>query len=260
MADPKDILGWEPKEPYKEKGKKTSKKVEVDYKKFEVLLYKTGVRVKVYRTLFCPNVKSIDGSEHNIDCDKCNGSGFLDIRPIETISYIQHQKLTNVPFSEGMTDGNTVMATFLLGVELQYFTLVELLDFTEIFFERIQRQETGPDVLKYKACKVNIVVDSESVEYFQGVDYTLDINGSIVWKIGKGPSIGSIYSIHYEAAVQFRAIQALHSNRFTKVAENGVVKHIKLHEQWMLSKEFLVKRKNSLDGTELESNDITELE
>ena len=162
-------------------------------------------------------------------------------------------------YSEGMMDNNAVLATFPMGIELTYFTLIELMDFTDIFFERIKRQESGPDVLKYKALNVNVVVDSSGREYQMGTDFVLDGNGSIVWKASKGPIVNKIYSIHYEAAVQFRAMRSAHSNRFAKVFDKGEVSHLKLPEQWLLQKEFLVKR-TAMDGSELPSNTILEPE
>lgn len=248
--------GWNQKPPVQLAAKPTGGRVDIDPQKFEQLLQEKGVRVKVYRTVFCPNVKSIDGGEHNIDCDLCNGSGFLDTRPLCTVAFIQNQTLEKLPFVEGMVDGNSVAATFPMGVELQYFTLVELEDFTEIYFQRVKRQEGDIDVLKYKAHRVNLCIDQYGKEYFQDNDFCIDPNGSIKWNPNKGPNPGDIYSIHYEASVQFRAVRAMHTNRFTqyltKKGGGGSV-HVKLQEQWLLQKEYLVKRKDK-DGNEILPN------
>jgi hypothetical protein len=99
------------------------------------------------------------------------------------------------------------------------------------------------------------MMDSTGKEYYQGIDFDLDQNGSIAWKSGKEPATGTIYSIHYEAHVQFRATKAMHSNRFTQVAVEGGVKYVKMPEQWLLQKEFLVKRKDK-DGNEILPNRI----
>lgn len=250
-----DIQGWQVKEPVVLPGKKTPKRVDLNPDDFDNLLKEKGVRVKVYRTMFCPNVKSIDGGEHNIDCTACNGSGFLDARPIQTVAFIQNQSHEKLPFVEGMADGNSVAATFPIGIELQYFTLVELVDFTEIYYQRVQRQDGDLDVLKYRACRINLVIDANGKEYFQGNDFMLDENGSIRWKPNKGPNPRDIYSIHYEAAVQFRAVSAMHSNRFTQIADKEGIKQLKMPEQWLLQKEFLVKRKDK-DGNEIGPNSI----
>lgn len=239
--------------------KHTSGRVDLNPAQFEKLLQEKGVRVKVFRSVFCPNVKSIDGAEHNIDCKLCNDSGFMDRHPLCTVAFIQNQGLEKLPFVEGMVDGNSVAATFPAGVELQYFTLVELIDFTEPFYQRIKRQEGDVDVLKYQALCVNMIFDNNGKEYFQENDFTLDPNGSIRWKENKGPFPGDIYSIHYEAKIQFRAVSAMHTNRFTQVfsKEHGAALHVKLPEQWLLQKEFLVKRQDAM-GNEILPNRIVD--
>ena len=229
-------------------------RVQLKPEKIQDLINQQGVRVKVYRSMLCPNVKSIDGGEHEIDCPICHGNGFADLRPICTVAFIQTQDLTKVHNAEGYWDGNTVAATFLPGIELQYFTLVELPDFTDIFYERIKRQQGPIDNLKYKALCVNVVLDSDGKEYFAGNDFDIDVNGSIRWKVDRGPLPGTIYSIHYEMTVQFRAIKAMHVNRFLQVSARSTdVEMTKQPEQWMLQKEFFVKRKDA-QGNELNAN------
>jgi len=172
------------------------------------------------------------------------------------MAYIQTQSFEKMIFSEGMFDGNSVAATFNFGVELQYFTLVELLDFPEIFYQRVKRQNGNLDVLKYKALRINILIDQHGKEYFADADFTLDPNGSIKWNSNRGPGVGVIYTVHYQAAMQFRAVRAMHVNRFTQIfkPENGgTIEHIKLPEQWLLMKEFLIKRRDR-DGNEILPN------
>lgn len=219
------------------------------------LVLQQGVRVRVYKTTFCPNVKSIDGAEHEIDCPLCLGNGFIDKNPIECIAFIQSQGLEKIHEVNGYWDGNSVSATFERGISLQYFTLVELVDFTEMFIERIKRQAGDTDRLKYSAKCVHLLVDSTGVEYHQGRDFTLGEYGDIKWKVGKGPSIDTVYSINYDAAIQFRAIQAMHVARFGQIQRNDGVEMLKLNEQWMLQKEFLVERKDKL-GAPLPPNQI----
>jgi hypothetical protein len=249
--------GWDLKGPKSTPSKNNYRRVDLSPADFDNLLDQKGVRVNVFRTMFCPNVKSIDGAEHNINCTICNGSGFLDARPICTRAFIQNQALEKLPFVEGMVDGNSVAATFPVGVELQYFTLVTLTDFTEPYFQRVKRQEGSLDVLKYQACRVHLCIDENGKEYFQDSDFALDVNGSVVWKVNKGPDTDIIYSIHYESAVQFRATRAMHSNRFTQVLNqvSGQATFVKLPEQWLLTKEFLVKRVDK-DNNEILPNKI----
>jgi hypothetical protein len=146
--------------------------------------------------------------------------------------------------------------TFSRGIELQYFTLVELIDFTDIFFERIKRQRGQIDVLKYKICCVNILIDNQGKQYYQGQDFHIDPNGSIQWEENKGPISGEIYSVHYNMKKLYRAISAEHVDRYTQVLnkeQGGVVEMIKMPEQWLLQKEYFVERKD-LKGQPLNPN------
>jgi hypothetical protein len=252
MANPP---GWNPKSAVIRPNSGVKNKVNLDVQGFENLIKAQGVRVKVYRTSYCPNVKSIDGAEHEIDCPLCHGSQYLDRFPIETIAFIQSQNAEQMPFAEGMFDGNSVSASFLKGIELQYFTLVELCDFSEIYIQRIRRQEGNVDVLKYKGLRVNMLVDSQGRDYFEGSDFNLDVNGNIKWCPNKGPLSGSIYTINYETAVRFRAVRALHVNRFGNISSKEGDVQVKLPEQWLLEKDFLVERKD-INGQLIEPNKI----
>lgn len=222
-------------------------RVDLRIEDFDTLIEQKGVNLFVYRTMYCPNVKSVDGGEHEIDCQLCNGSGFLDKNPIKSKGFIQNQEMDRMlDVSAGQHDGNSVLISFPIGIELQYFTLIELCDFTQIYFERLLRKEgSNVDVLKYKACRVNQVIDKNGVEYFQGQDFNIDPSGNVQWLTRK-PADGVIYSIHYECHVQFRATRAMHVSRFTqyKAPGNPLVEHIKMSEQWMCTKEFLIRKKD----------------
>ncbi len=251
--------GWNVKPPVKiPKSELEDQRNRLNFRpeKYDALINQQGVRVKVFRTTFCPNVKSIDGGEHEIDCQLCKGSGFTDARPIQTMAVLDKQSLEKKNRPEGYVDGTKTTATFLQGIGLQYFTLVELLDFTDIFIERIKRQRGSIDVLKYPAICVHLVKDSSGKEYFQGNDFTLDVNGSISWLPGRGPDAGVIYSLNYDCKVQFRAIEALHVNRFVQVGRRDKnVEMVHMNEQWVLQREYLVDRKD-FKGNRLTTNVI----
>lgn len=257
MADAPKPPGWNSKPPVSvPKSQIGTPKggVSFNVENFDKLILQQGMRVKVYRSFLCPGVKSIDGGEHQIDCKLCNGNGFVDSNPISTMCILQNQDLEKVHRPEGYWDGNSVSATFTRGIELQYFTLVELLDFTDIFFERIKRQKGPVDVLKYKACRVNVLMDSSGKTYLSDSDFVIDVNGSIRWVAGRGPDSGTIYSVHYECAQQFRAIHAMHVNRFVQDGrKSSDVKMVKMPEQWVLQKEFLVRRVDR-QGNDLSPN------
>lgn len=248
----KKQAGWNVKEPVKRPDDNPRQRVDLKPEDFDRLIDQKGVHLKVYRTLYCPNVKSVDAGEHEINCTMCNGSGFIDLDPICTKGVIVNQDLEKTATSNtGYHDGNSVMCSFPIGIELQYFTRVELEDYTDIYFQRVLRKEgTVIDILKYRACRVNSVVDKNNVRYYQDQDFTIEMNGNIKWGARK-PADGLVYSIHYECKVQFRAVKAIHVNRFTQYRSQGLVEQIKMPEQWMLTKEFLLRRKDINTGGDL---------
>lgn len=255
-ANTKGITGWNKTQNKTAPATPEQKfsRVDLDPVAFDRLIKQKGVKVKVYLTGYCSNVKSIDAAEHEIDCPYCNGSGFLDIRPIECLAFIQNQSLEGFQGVEGTYAGNTVAITFPSGIELQFFTLIELCDFNEIYFQRVARSETQVDVLKYRAKRINFV-ECLGAQYYEGSHFCINQDGNIKWHEDKGPEAGKIYSIHYESAVQFRATQAMHSNRFTQVLGPGGTTFLKLPEQWACTKEFLVRRKG-INGQDLQPNPI----
>lgn len=249
--------GWNVKEPVRKEDQAPKQRVDIRPADFDRLLQQKGVNLKVYRSLYCPNVKSVDAGEHNIDCTLCNGSGFMDLEPLCTLGYIQNQELEVMNAQDGNHDGNSVLITFPIGVEVQYFTRIELIDFTEIYYQRVLRKPgSNVDVLKYRACRVNIVVNSAGDRYYQDQDFKIDPNGNILWllddeEILRAPADNQVYSIHYECHVQFRAVKAMHVCRFTQYRNEGSVQHLKLPEQWLCSKEYLLRRKDINTGNDL---------
>lgn len=250
----KNIQGWNVKNPVTHDDLAPQSRVDLDPKAFDDLIKQKGVRLKVFRSLYCPNVKSIDGGEHNVDCDMCNGSGYLDVRPIKTLGFIANQSLDKERDVAGDVDGNSVMITLPTGIEMQYFTLIELLDFTDIYYQRVVRSTTNIDNLKYFGQRVNVIVDSNGIEYFPQTDFCL-FQGNIKWATGKGPAQDVIYSIHYEANVQFRAVKAIHVNRFSQVKSPEGILHLKFPENWLCVKEFLIRRKD-INGADILPNPI----
>lgn len=259
--------GWPKKDPVSLPAKPTNGRPNLRVENLDRLIFDQGVRVKVYRTIFCPNVKSIDGAEHDIDCPLCYGEGFLDRYAMSCYAFIQGQTRDPQHNSEGIYDGNNVQATFQMGIELQYFTLVELVDYTEQFYERVRRQDGKVDVLRYPGVKINLLLDQYGKEWYEGTDFILDQNGNVAWCSNKSPDPGTIFSINYDTRVRFRALKAMHSNRFAQVATKGSTEMLKMPEQWLLAKAYLVTRKdkftqevmqNQINSTDDDSEKITE--
>lgn len=157
-------------------------RVDLDPAAFDRLLLQKGTDCRIYRTMYCPKVKSVDGAEHEIDCNLCAGTGFIDFDPICARVMIMSQALEKLPKVEGMVDGNTVLMTFPIGIELQYFTRIELENYHDIFFQNVMRNpRANTDVLKYRAVNINGLIDSNGVRYYPGTDFEINTDGNIKW-------------------------------------------------------------------------------
>jgi hypothetical protein len=260
----KNAKGWRVKDPVVKPDTDPKQRVDLQIGDFDKLIQQKGINLRIYRSFYCPNVKSVDGAEHEIDCNLCNGSGFMDVDPITTKGFIQNQDLDRIlDGAAGQHDGNMVSISFLSGIELQYFTRIELCDYTDLYYQRVMRKPGSfTDILKYKACRVNVLVDKNNVMYYQDQDFKLDANGNVRWiTTGSGinevkkraPADEVIYSIHYETHVQYRAVKAMHVSRFTQYRASGSadIQFVKMSEQWMACKEFLLRRKDIQNGNDL---------
>ncbi len=229
--------------------------VELDPVKLDMLIETQGVRVKVYQTMLCPNVKKIDSGEHEIDCKLCKGIGFIDHNFQQTWGFIQSQTLIREFAKEGVWDDQNVACTFQTDIEVQYFAKIELMDFTTTFYELIQRQEGELDRLKYPAFSIQTLIDQHGVQYTYQKHFVLTESGDVKWINGfERPSIGTIYTIYYTYPITYRAVNAMHVNRFSQVAKKLDHKEpVQLNQQWLLKRDYLLTRQD-LDGNPLKPN------
>ena len=239
---------------------------DIEIRNLNAMLYNQGVRIKVYKTLFCPNVKSIDGAEHEIDCSLCRGTGFIDVDPIDTFAFIQGQSreyLINPENIGTQWEEGVALASFIGGIDLTYYTRIELMDYTYLYVQLVQRQpSTNVDRLKFSAHSVNKVIDQDGVEYFYGTDFNLDRNGDVEWLIvgaAKKPTDKYTYSIHYNTLVSYRALRALHCERYgTEGKKRDYLEAVQYPQQWLIKRLYLFdsNRKDSETDEKLDPNKI----
>ena len=150
------------------------------------LIKDLGVRVRLYKSTICPNIKSIESMDHDLNCKLCNNN-MIDFCPTETIALFQQQELTEQFKHIGTFSLDEVQVTFLAGITLQTFAKVELLDFEEDFYELVHRQVGSDiDVLKYKACSIDGLFEVDKVankiiSYERDSDFKINVDGNIEW-------------------------------------------------------------------------------
>lgn len=232
------------------------KAVQLDPAKLNQFIQDHGVRVRVFKTMLCPNVKHADAGDHEIKCTTCT-RGFIDKHPVETWAAMQNQTLIKNFSKDGVWDDQLVAATFISGIDLNYFSKIELLDFTTTFFERVQKQEGTVDRLKYPAVKINMLIDKHGVEYKAEKHFNITPTGDIEWiNPIERPAIGVVYSVHYDYKITFRAINALHVNRFSQHTFKQKFRvPVEYAQQWILKRDFLIT-KEDVNGSPLSPNKI----
>ena len=235
-----------------------------------------GVRVRIFKSTTCPNMKSIESFDHDPNCPVCSNN-MIDFDCFESIAMLQQQDLTEQFKVQGTFSIDEVVATFKVGTSLQTFAKVEVLDFQEEFYELMQRQEgSATDVLKYPACSVVAVFairNSLKVRFHEGADFTLDSNGSIVWIGAHKPADREIFSVYYRYHPVYRATKAVHRDRFSqynnirdiqnsKIPASAVKTRegrtfVKLPETWILKRDYLLDRKDKTqtNPTKLQPNE-----
>jgi hypothetical protein len=226
-----------------------------------------GVRIKIWKSTVCPNLQSIESMDHNVNCTICNNN-MIDFACRETVALIQQQDLVEKFKLEGTFSMDEVLMTFKSDVTLHIFAKVQILDFAEDFFELVQRQEgSDTDKLKYPACKILGVFSAAGnvkTEYFEGADFQIDVNGNIKWTGTHKPSDKDVYSIYYQHHPVFRAVKALHRDRYSQYnirPENiqapkktvGDRTYVKLPETWILKRDYLLERRDQ-DGNIINDN------
>lgn len=235
--------------------------------KLDQLIKDLGVRVRLYKSTLCPNMKSLESIDHDINCTVCNNS-MIDFCGHETLAMFQQQNLVEAFKVQGSFHVDEILVTFLSGQTLSMFSRMDLLDFKEDFFELIQRQEdTSVDRLKYPACSVQgvfVVRNNVKIQFHVGPDFEIDVNGDIKWLGTHKPNDREIYSIYYQHHPTFRAIKAVHRDRYSqwnlrpeeiqspKVTVDGKT-YVKLPETWVFKRDYLLERRD-LAGALLKGN------
>lgn len=251
----------------------------IDVTRLDQLVKDLGVRVRVWKSTTCPNMKSIESFDHDVNCPVCQNN-MIDFDCFETMALFQQQELVEQFKVQGTFSIDEVMATFRVGIGLQTFARIDLLDFKENFYELVQRQDsplTGPiiDKLKYPACDVDavfVIRSGVAIRYHNGTDFKLDQNGSIEWLGTNRPADREIMSIYYRYHPVFRVTKAVHRDRFSQYnitkdfASAGIPQdaykvvgdktYVKLPETWILRRDYLLDRKDKITNQVLQPNDV----
>jgi hypothetical protein len=241
--------------------KRLSQGIDVD--RLDQLVNDLGVRVRLWKSTIVPSMTSLESYDQDLN-DTASDNSMVDFDCQETIALFQQQNLVEQFQIQGTFHIDEIMVTFLSGVTLAPFAKIEVLDFEEDFYELVQRQEgTDIDNLKYAACSIVGLFTYDKTtktteRYYENTDFKIDVNGNILWIGAHKPADRKIYSIYYKFHPIYRAVKAVHRDRFSQfnnkphniqapkktVGENT---YVKMPETWIIKRDYLLKRdKNTL--------------
>lgn len=235
----------------------------IDVDRLDQLILDLGVRIRLYKSTLVPSMQSLESMDQDLN-DDVSQNNMIDFDCKETTALFQQQDLMKQFQIQGTFHIDEILVSFLSGVTLAPFAKVEVLDFKEDFYELVQRQD-GSDVdrLKYKACEVLAVFTydraSKTIDrYHEGVDFQITPDGDIQWIGAHRPTARHIFSIYYLFHPVYRAVKAVHRDRFSqynnrvqnikapKKTVDGKT-YVKLPETWVLKRDYLIeKAKNEL--------------
>jgi hypothetical protein len=113
------------------------------------------------------------------------------------------------------------------------------------------------DRMQFPVLKVEFLMDSNGIEYSQGIDFTLTCDGFIKWiNPTKNPGIdpdtgkGRVYSARYIYNAHWYVASLLHEVRVTRVTENGVNKPARMPYSAMIQREYVYFNQQNGDNAE----------
>jgi hypothetical protein len=177
---------------------------------FEALIAATGSKfpMKISHALPCPRVRSVQGGDHDPNCDHCyNGYTYYDTR-----------EFTGVLMGNGLQRGFQMQGSWdvdqaqiviptkdLNGNDLRpaHFDQIQIQE--EItFYQRVEHSQTGVDRLHFPALEILRIDSASGRQFTPGVDYVINPFGRIEWRTTNRPGydlntdLGEVYSVAYK--------------------------------------------------------------
>ena len=163
---------------------------------FAQLLKVHGKRMKWSKSSACPNTIGGDIDEHNINCNLCDGSGFIYYDEKEIRALAQSIGVQHVFRAEGRFDMGTMMITTPAEVEASLWDKMKLIDSFTRYRENLKRITTGLiDRPRYDILKVNQLRSRDTI-FICGQHFKIT-NGQIEWLSLTTIPVGTVYSLDY---------------------------------------------------------------
>lgn len=231
---------------------------------FDQLLKNRGIRFQHQRALPCPNMRALDDNSHDPLCTHCDGSGILYYASKEIFGVFMSNSIEKQFEYQGAWEVGTATVTFPTeysdGTQADFALYDRLVvkDFTVRLWEKreYEPRADSKQQLRYPIVKIEQLVTAtpgQLKEYVQGTDFIID-DGKIKW-IGQTPTydsindIGQAYSVAYLASPVYVVLHPLRELRVSQQLESGNKLAIRLPQQVVVKRDFLVNAPEKIDSS-----------
>jgi len=194
-------------------------RIDFNIPEIDRLVEDQGIMVRVIPSVLCPNRTDLGGTNHALGCDICGGDEVVDLdeecqEVWAVIQSIKHNKDAQV---QGVWDVKDALITFKKDMRLYYWWKIEVLDFSSIFNQIVERGSGNTDKLRYTpaaSCDTPYyLLDKNGNKYIKDTHYRID-NRNLTWLTSAKPVSGKLYSISYPVIPTFRVLETVHENRY----------------------------------------------
>jgi len=132
---------------------------------------------------------------------------------------------------------------------------IKELEVNVVNYQRVEYIPGGQDYLQYPALCVEFLMDSQGIEYTQGVHFTINSNGNIAWKAGaNNPGIdtdtgkGRVYSIRYKYNAHWYIVSIPNEVRISQISLGETRSPARMGYQVMVQREYVYHNRARGDG------------
>jgi hypothetical protein len=202
----------------------------LDVVAFDHLVRIRGVKFVHHRAIPCPVGLTDENDVHRTHADHSGCSNGFIYKPIGRVTAVFTSNATDPKkVNEGMFDGSTVVITFprfydepadkrimVRPIDRLYLEEEDLL--VAIWDKTHRRNDGQPDRAEFPIVKVEHLVDANEAWWTQGVDFDV-IAGNIVWRAGRGPATGTVFSVWYQYRPYWYIDRLIHEIRVSPVPD-----------------------------------------
>jgi hypothetical protein len=226
----------------------------MDPKGFEELIKNRGLRWKLEKSAYCPNLTDLDAGQHDPNCKLCN-NGLLFFGEEVIWGILQNQRLEKFYEIHGVWDIGEAMVTFSAytedgkPIDLQHFDRLTCLDYEFRWSELLEHSITGIDRLRYPALSMEFCATARKT-YYIDEHFIITPEGHIQWLSSSDQpgydqinQKGEIVTYVYTARPVFLIVQLIHELRATKAFDSGTnaIMPVRLPQTVLIRRDYLAR-------------------